>query len=99
MSSPVNERPDTTSAPAAPGEQPAADQPAALQRRRRLWGLALLALGVLILALNLGLLPDGVDRVAAVLWPVGVVAAGVTWLLRGQRLWPADPAPFRVARG
>src|SRR5258706_9609694 len=87
----------TTETPAAP---PPAAQPAGQEaKRRRALALALIALGVIILALNLGLLPDAVGRAAALIWPAGVIALGAAWLKLGDRIWQADSAPFQVARG
>ena len=77
----------------------AAEPPDRLARGRRLLAAALVALGGLVLALNLGLLPPDASRVAAMAWPAGLMGVGLVWLLLGDRLWLTDLAPFAVARG
>jgi hypothetical protein len=91
MSVPVVEKPEAGLA--------AAEQPEQLARGRRLFALALIVLGVLILAVNLGLFSDEARRLAALVWPAGVIGVGVMWLRLGDRVWREDPAPFTVARG
>jgi hypothetical protein len=91
MSSPVIETP-AAAAPATPPAEWSA-------RGRRLAALGLIVLGLIILALNLGLLPAAAAQAAAVIWPAGVIALGVGWLVLGDRIWQGAPAPFQVARG
>lgn len=52
-------------------------------RLHRLWALFFLALGVLLLAANLNLLPPAAQRVLGWGWPALVLAAGVWVLLAG----------------
>ena len=80
--------------PSAPAERPDGQA-----RARLLLAAALVALGGLILALNLGLLPPDASRVAAVAGAARVMGRGLGWLLLGDRLWLTELAPFEVARG
>ena len=56
-----------------------------VQRRTNLhWGLVLLALAVVLLARALGYIPNGVFDLILRSWPVLLVLAGLTYILRGR---------------
>jgi hypothetical protein len=90
MSSSVIEIPESASpAEKAPG-RPAMGRP--------IFASALIGLGFLILAVNLGIIPPDARRLLASLWPAGVIGVGLGWIALGDQLWGAEPASFAVNR-
>ena len=68
-----------------------------MDRKNLFWGLALLVLGILLLADNLGLL--GGINVWAIFWPLALIVVGVRvlWRSTGNRANPLQPAPPATA--
>lgn len=64
-----------------------------MNRQNLFWGLALLVLGILLLADNLGLL--GGVNVWAIFWPLALIALGVRvlWRSTGSRAGTLQPVP------
>jgi len=69
-----------------------------LRRLHRLWAWAFVALGAVLLAANLDLLPEPAGQVGRLAWPAALVAAGLWLILTGGERRQAPPA-FAVERG
>lgn len=92
MSSPAVETPELANpTDRAPG--------ARLARGRLLFASALIGLGGLVLAVNLGIVPPGTQRVLASVGMAGVMAVGLGLVALGERLWGAETVAFAVDRG
>jgi hypothetical protein len=61
------------------------------------WAWAFVALGGVLLASNLGVLPEPTRQVVRLVWPAGLVAAGLWLILTGAER--TQPPPFAVERG
>lgn len=95
------------SSPTAEPEEPvvpAANASTQPERWRRRLAVAFIVLGGVILASNLGLLAPGVQRAVEVIWPAGIILAGLGLILAGDQYWSSNywssnSAQFTVERG
>lgn len=80
---------------------PQSHTPKAADRQRRLhrlWAWAFVGLGAVLLAANLGLLPEPARQLVRLVWPAGVVAAGL-WLILADRAPTGVVPAYAVERG
>jgi hypothetical protein len=69
------------------------------RRGERLLALALIILGGVLLAANLGLLRPDVERLVQVVWPASLIAAGLWLVLARQSPAPVEPPTCSIERG
>src|SRR5579859_524932 len=101
MDSPAAETSEPIALPTEPQTAPAAGpgQWTAARLSAVLVPEAFIVLGRAILASNLGWLAPQADRVVQVVWPAGVIVAGLWLIAAGGREWRAGPTPFAVEWG
>jgi|SRR5579859_1311846 len=101
MDTPVAETSEPIALPPEPQTAPAAGpgQWTAARLLAVVVPLAFIVLGGAILASNLGWLAPQADQVVQVVWPAGVIVAGLWLIAAGGREWRASPTPFAVERG
>jgi hypothetical protein len=58
-----------------------------------------MVLGGVILASNLGLFTPEVQRAVEMIWPAGLILAGLCVILAGEQFWSSKSAGFTVERG
>ncbi|MCC6189350.1 MAG: hypothetical protein IT318_09960 [Anaerolineales bacterium] len=69
------------------------------RRLHRLWAWGFVALGTVLLAANLGMLPRPTEQAVRLIWPAGVVAAGLWLIVAGRPKTGAGVPAFAVERG